>query len=155
MHSGGGSAKVDPPGGNAIMPPDEGRTTWQAHIWFPTSPLKAIRARVPAAKVEYDPGTDFSSAAALAKTADVAIVFAEQWESEGMDLESLSLPDRQDDLIAKVADANPHTIVVLENGSPVTMPWEPLPPKWRHTIHLDNRQVAYHHGRTSVRRQWD
>jgi beta-glucosidase len=40
-----------------------------------------------------------------------------------MDLESLSLPDRQDDLIAKVADANPHTIVVLENGSPVTMPW--------------------------------
>ncbi len=123
MLSGGGSAQVDPPGGNAIMPPDEGRTTWQAHIWFPTSPLKAIRARVPAAKVEYDPGTDVSSAAALAKTADVAIVFAEQWESEGMDLESLSLPDRQDDLIAKVADANPHTIVVLENGSPVTMPW--------------------------------
>ena len=123
MLSGGGSAQVDPPGGNAIMPPDEGRTTWQAHIWFPTSPLKAIRARVPAVKVEYDPGTDFSSAAALAKTADVAVVFAEQWESEGMDLESLSLPDRQDDLIAKVADANPHTIVVLENGSPVTMPW--------------------------------
>ncbi len=123
MLSGGGSAQVDPPGGNAIMPLDKGRTTWQAHIWFPTSPLKAIRARVPAAKVEYDPGTDFSSAAALAKTADVAIVFAEQWESEGMDLESLSLPDRQDDLIAKVADANPHTIVVLENGSPVTMPW--------------------------------
>jgi beta-glucosidase len=123
MLSGGGSAQVDPPGGNAIMPPDQGRTTWQAHIWFPTSPLKAIRARVPAAKVEYDPGTDFSSAAALAKTADVAIVFAEQWESEGMDLESLSLPDRQDDLIAQVAAANPHTIVVLENGSPVTMPW--------------------------------
>jgi len=123
MLSGGGSAQVDPPGGNAIMPPDEGRTTWQAHIWFPTSPLKAIRARVPAVKVEYDPGTDFSSAAALAKTADVAVVFAEQWESEGMDLESLSLPDRQDDLIAKVADANPHTIVVLENGSPATMPW--------------------------------
>jgi beta-glucosidase len=123
MLSGGGSAQVDPPGGNAIMPPDKGRTTWQAHIWFPTSPLKVIRAKVPGAKVEYDPGTDFSSAAALAKTADVAIVFAEQWESEGMDLESLSLPDRQDDLIAKVAAANPHTIVVLENGSPVTMPW--------------------------------
>jgi beta-glucosidase len=123
MLSGGGSAQVDPPGGNAIMPPDQGRTTWQAHIWFPTSPLKAIRARAPAARVQYDPGTDFSSAAALAKTADVAIVFAHQWESEGMDLDSLSLPDHQDDLIAKVADANPHTIVVLENGSPVTMPW--------------------------------
>jgi beta-glucosidase len=123
MLSGGGSAQVDPPGGNAIMPPDEGRTSWQAHIWFPTSPLKAIRARVPAARVEYDSGKDFSSAAALAKTADVALVFAEQWESEGMDLGSLSLPDRQDDLIAAVARANPHTIVVLENGSPVTMPW--------------------------------
>ena len=123
MLSGGGSAQVDPPGGNAIMPPDKGRTTWQAHIWFPTSPLKAIRAKAPAAKVEYDPGTDFSSAAALAKTADVAIVFAEQWESEDMDLESLALSGRQDDLIARVAAANPHTIVVLESGSPVTMPW--------------------------------
>jgi beta-glucosidase len=123
MLSGGGSAQVDPPGGNAIMPPGEGRTTWQAQIWFPTSPLKAIRAKVPAAKVQYDPGTDISSAAALAKTADVAIVFAQQWESEGMDLETLSLPEHQDDLIAQVAAANPHTIVVLETGSPVTMPW--------------------------------
>jgi beta-glucosidase len=123
MLSGGGSAQVDPPGGNAIMPPGEGRTTWQAHVWFPTSPLKAIRAKAPAAKVQYDPGTNLSSATALAKTADVAIVFAEQWESEGMDLESLSLPEHQDDLIAKVAAANPYTIVVLETGSPVTMPW--------------------------------
>ncbi|MGA7291678.1 MAG: glycoside hydrolase family 3 C-terminal domain-containing protein [Terriglobales bacterium] len=123
MLSGGGSAQVDPPGGNAIMPPGQGRTTWQAHIWFPTSPLKAIRAKAPSAKVEYDAGTDLSSAAALAKTADVAIVFAEQWESEGMDLDTLSLPDNQDELIARVAEANPHTIVVLENGSPVTMPW--------------------------------
>ncbi len=40
-----------------------------------------------------------------------------------MDLESLSLPENQDALIAKVAAANPHTIVVLETGSPVTMPW--------------------------------
>lgn len=123
MLSGGGSAQVDPPGGNAIMPPGQGGTTWQAHIWFPTSPLKAIRARAPAANVQYDAGTDSSSASALAKTADVAIVFAQQWESEGMDLDSLSLPDHQNDLIAKVAEANPHTIVVLENGSPVTMPW--------------------------------
>jgi beta-glucosidase len=59
----------------------------------------------------------------LAKTADVALVFAYQWETEDMDLDSLSLPERQDDLIAKVAAANPHTIVVLETGGPVTMPW--------------------------------
>ena len=123
MISGGGSAQVDPPGGNAIMPPGKGGTTWQAHIWFPSSPLKAIRAQAPHANVQYDPGTDPAAAAALAKKADVAIVFAYQWESEGMDLDSLSLPERQDDLIAKVAAANPHTFVVLETGSPVTMPW--------------------------------
>jgi len=123
MISGGGSAQVDPPGGNAIMPPGKGNTYWQAHVWFPTSPLKAIRAGAPHANVQYDPGTDPNAAAALAKKAYVAIVFAYQWESEGMDLDSLSLPDHQDDLIAKVAAANPHTIVVLETGSPVTMPW--------------------------------
>ena len=123
MISGGGSAQVDPPGGNAIMPPGQGRTTWQAHVWFPTSPLRSIVAEAPSAHVQYDPGTDPASAAALAKASDVAIIFASQWESEGMDLDSLALPDHQDDLIAVVAAANPHTIVVLETGSPVTMPW--------------------------------
>src|SRR5712692_3423539 len=116
MISGGGSAQVDPPGGNAIMPPGKGKPAWQAHIWFPTSPLKAIRAAAPHAKVQFDPGTDSASAAALAKSADVAIVFSYQWESEEMDLDSLSLPEHQDDLIAAVAAANPHTIVVLEIG---------------------------------------
>jgi len=80
-------------------------------------------AKAPHANVQFDPGTDPVAAAALAKTADVAIVFAYQWESEDMDLDNLSLPERQDDLIAKVAAANPHTIVVLETGGPVTMPW--------------------------------
>lgn len=123
MISGGGSAQVDPPGGNAIMPPGQGRTKWQDHIWFPTSPLKAIQARAAKARVQYASGSDLAAAAALAKTVDVAIVFVYQWESEGMDLDSLSLPDNQDDLIAQVAAANPHTIVVLETGGPVTMPW--------------------------------
>jgi beta-glucosidase len=123
MISGGGSAQVDPPGGNAIMPPGKGETRWQEPVWFPSSPLKAIRAKAPGANVQFDPGTDYSSAVALAKTADVAIVFAYQWESEGMDLDSLSLPEHQDELIDAVASANPHTIVVLETGSPVIMPW--------------------------------
>jgi beta-glucosidase len=123
MISGGGSAQVDPPGGNAIMPRGKGQTKWLVPVWFPTSPLKAIRAKIPGAKVQFDPGTDYSSAAALAKTSDVAIVFAYQWESEDMDLDSLSLPEHQDALIAAVAAANPHTIVVLETGSSATMPW--------------------------------
>ncbi len=127
MISGGGSAQVDPPGGNAIAPPGKGATHWQDEIWFPTSPLKAIQARAPHAVVKYDSGTDAKAAAAAAKGADVAIVFAYDWESEDMDLASLSLPLHQDDLIAQVAAANPHTIVVLETGSPVTMPWVGAP----------------------------
>ena len=123
MISGGGSAQVDPPGGNAIMPPGKGGTHWQDHIWFPTSPLQALRAKLPNTTIEFNPGTDLQSAASLAKTADVAIVFAYQWESEGMDLPNLSLPDNQDALIEQVAAANPHTIVILETGTAVTMPW--------------------------------
>ncbi len=127
MISGGGSAQVDPPGGNAIMPPGQGRTHWQEQIWFPTSPLRSIRAKVPGAKVSFDSGADPSIAAALAKTADVAVVFVYQWESEGMDLSTLSLPGNQNDLVAQVAAANPHTVVVLETGGPVTMPWVSQP----------------------------
>jgi beta-glucosidase len=123
MISGGGSAQVDPPGGNAIMPPGKGQTHWQDHIWFPTSPLRAIRAKAPSANVQYDSGADPASAAALARSADVAVVFAYQWESEGMDLDSLTLPENQDALIAQVAAANPRTVVVLETGTAVTMPW--------------------------------
>ena len=123
MISGGGSAQVDPPGGNAIMPPGKGQTHWQDHIWFPTSPLKAIRAKAPSANVQYDSGADPASAAALAKSADVAVVFAYQWESEDMDLDNLTLPENQDALIAQVAAANPRTVVVLETGTAVTMPW--------------------------------
>jgi beta-glucosidase len=123
MISGGGSAQVDPPGGNAIMPPGQGATRWQEHIWFPTSPMKALKTALPGTKIEYNAGTDLSSAAALAENSDVAIVFAYQWMSEGMDLPNLSLPDNQDALIDAVAKANSHTIVVLETGTAVTMPW--------------------------------
>ncbi len=114
MISGGGSAQVDPPGRPAAK--------WQAHVWFPTSPLETIRAKVPNASVNYG-GSDPASAATAAKSADVAIVFAYQWESEGMDLPDLALPDQQEALIEAVAEANPHTIVVLETGTAVTMPW--------------------------------
>ncbi len=123
MISGGGSAQVDPPGGNAIKPHGEGATHWQDHIWFPTSPLKALRAQLPNTRVDFAAGDDLKSAASLAKSADAAIVFAYQWQSEGMDLSSLSLPDKQDELIERIAEANPHTIVVLETGTAVKMPW--------------------------------
>ena len=123
MISGGGSAQVDPPGGNAIMPPGQGATHWQDHIWFPTSPLKALRAKLPNTKIEFDAGTNLKSAADLAKNSDIAIVFVYQWLAEDMDLPSLSLPDNQDALIEQVVAANPRTVVVLETGTAVTMPW--------------------------------
>ena len=115
MISGGGSAQVDPPG----RPP----TKWQEHVWFPDSPLKAVAERSSGANVQFDSGADLASAAELARKSDVAIVFAYQWTSEGMDLPNLSLPDNQDALIERVTAANPHTIVVLETGTAVTMPW--------------------------------
>ncbi len=123
MISGGGSAQVDPPGGNAILPPGQGATHWQDHVWFPTSPLKAMRAQLPSTQITFTSGQVPAQAAEAAKIADVAIVFAYQWQSEGVDLPSLSLPDGQDRLIEQVAAANPHTVVVLETGTAVTMPW--------------------------------
>jgi beta-glucosidase len=126
--SGGGSAQVDPPGGNAVPPPPRPpgappRAFMGQAVWDPSSPLKAIRAKAAHAKVEYNAGLDPGAAAALAKASDVAIVFVNQPTSEGRDVPSLSLPDNQDQLVSAVAAANPHTIVVLETGDPVTMPW--------------------------------
>ena len=114
--SGGGSAQVDPPG-------DLPKAGWGGAVWFPSSPLKAIGAKAPKAKVVFDAGTDLAAAAGVAKAADVAIVFVSQHTSEGRDLPTLTLPDKQDDLVGAVAAANPHTIVVLETGGPAAMPW--------------------------------
>src|ERR1022692_628344 len=128
--SGGGSAQVDPPGGNAVPPPpapagQQGGGMGmggRGSVWYPSSPLKAIQAKIPGAKVQFDSGTDPAKAAALAKASEVAIVFVNQPASEGRDL-NLTLPNDQDKLVDAVVAANPHTIVVLETGGPVSMPW--------------------------------
>jgi len=76
------------------------------------------------------PGPDadgmIEEAVRLAAASDVAVVVVgttEQVESEGFDRVSLTLPGRQDELVARVAAANPRTIVVVNAGSPVLMPW--------------------------------
>lgn len=119
--SGGGSAQVDAPGGNAVAP--LASTAWGHAVYFPSAPLKYIREQAPNADVKFAAGTNVAEAAALAKASDVAIVFADQYESEGADTLDLTLPNEQDALIAAVAKANPRTIVVLITGNPVTMPW--------------------------------
>jgi beta-glucosidase len=120
--SGGGSAQVDAPGGNVINQ-HPGGAIWQEHVYFPSSPMKEIRRHAPNAKIEFDPGTDTASAAKLAAASQLAIVFVNQPMSEGKDAASISLPDNQDSLVDAVAAANPHTIVVVESGGPVAMPW--------------------------------
>ena len=119
--SGGGSAQVDAPGGNALGPKAD--SGWGKAVYFPSAPLRYIKEHAAQADVQFNAGTDVASAAALAKKSDVAIVFADQFMSEGMDTATLSLPNKQDDLIRAVAKANPHTVVVLVTGNPVSMPW--------------------------------
>ena len=63
----------------------------------------------------------------LAKSSEVAIVFAglpDDYESEGFDRISLFLPESHDELIRAVAGVNPNTVVVLQCGAPVLMPWK-------------------------------
>ncbi|HEY1482359.1 MAG TPA: glycoside hydrolase family 3 N-terminal domain-containing protein, partial [Candidatus Acidoferrum sp.] len=71
--SGGGSAQVDSPGGNAIDP-KQGPAEWQKPVYFPSAPLKYIRKKAPNANVQYNDGNDPASAASLAKSSEVAIV---------------------------------------------------------------------------------
>jgi beta-glucosidase len=116
--SGGGSAQVDAPGGRP------GGSEWGKPVYFPSSPLRYIKEQAGKdAVVTYDPGTNLSQSAKTAAAAQVAIVFVQQWMTEGQDAATLSLPNKQDSLVAAVAAANPNTIVVLENGGPVSMPW--------------------------------
>jgi beta-glucosidase len=119
--SGGGSAQVDAPGGNPLSP--SGASEWGKPVFFRSSPMKAIQRLAPSATVAFASGDDLAQATQLARSSDIAIVFATQYMSEGGDNATLSLPGQQDALIAAVAAANPHTIVVLETGGPVSMPW--------------------------------
>ncbi len=132
--SGGGSSQVVPVGhstadefpvGGAIQVMRNGAKIFPrgTELFDPPSPLLAIRALAPNATVAYDSGENAQTAALLAKQCDVAIVFASQWMAEGRDVPTLGLPGEQDELIEAVAAANPRTIVVLETGGPVLMPW--------------------------------
>jgi beta-glucosidase len=120
--SGGGSSQVQPARGPAAAIPtsvDNGRLM----MLHPDPPLAAIRARAPGAQVSYEDGRYIENAVAKAAKAEFVILFATQFTSEGEDVPNLNLPGDQDALIAAVTAANPHTIVVLETGGPVLMPW--------------------------------
>ncbi|HTZ70094.1 MAG TPA: glycoside hydrolase family 3 C-terminal domain-containing protein, partial [Acetobacteraceae bacterium] len=126
--TGGGSSQVWPVGGPA-PPIDTGTTLPHPVIWNPSPPYAAIAAEAPGATLTYSDGSNIAAAAATAAAANVAIVFVDQPMSEGYDAPGLSLPPEevtgadQDALVAAVAEANPRTVVVVESGGPVLMPW--------------------------------
>jgi beta-glucosidase len=93
----------------------------------PVSALTALRARL-GYRVHYDSGANIADAAESARHAQVAIVVVSDTEAEGRDRVSLQLPGDQDRLIGAVEAANPRTVVVLETGSAVLMPWLPQTP---------------------------
>jgi len=124
--AGYGSSAVVPPGGYASVIPIGGtglEAGFRNLYLHPSSPLAELRNRFPHARVEFDPGVSPAEAVLAAQRADVAIVFAVRAEGEGFDGADLSLPWGQDALIGAVAAANPNTVVVLQTGNPVAMPW--------------------------------
>ena len=73
-----------------------------------------------------EPADALERAVATAADADVAVVVVgtnDEWETEGEDRTTIDLPGRQDELVARVAAANPRTVVVVNAGAPVAMPW--------------------------------
>lgn len=126
MLSGAGSSQVMGKGGPAVKLPVAGSGIWAgfiSEVYHRSSPMAAIRAQAPDATVLYRQGQYLKDAAELAARSEVALVFVTQWMTEGLDVPDLTLPRGQDALVEAVAAANPYTIVVLQTGGPVKMPW--------------------------------
>jgi len=124
--TGTGSSAVTPPGGYAevIQIGGPGFMGVLRNLYLlPSSPLAELRKLLPGAQIEFDPGMSPAEAALMARRSDVAIVFGIRLEGEGYDNADLSLPWGQNAVIEAVAHACPVTIVVLETGNPVAMPW--------------------------------
>ena len=126
VSGGGGSSLTDPIGGFALDVPLGGQGIFaglRRLAMTGPSPLAELRKRFPHAEVLFDPGESPADAAATARRADVAIVMGIKTEAENHDDADLSLPWGQAGVIEAVADANPNTVVVLQTGNPVDMPW--------------------------------
>ena len=91
---------------------------------YVVSPYRGISRRAGAhTEVTYTDGSNLEQAAAAARAADVAVVFVSLFDEEDRDQQTLDLPARQNALVSTVAAANPNTVVVLNTGSAVVMPW--------------------------------
>lgn len=131
VSGGGGSTLTNPIGGFALNIPLGGVNYLGAlrrlAITGP-SPVAELRKQFPNAEVLTEPGESPVDAAAVARRADVAVVFTWKAESEGHDHADLSLPWGQRQVIEAVIAANPNTVVVLQTGNAVEMPWKDRAP---------------------------
>jgi beta-glucosidase len=130
---------------NAYQGFGSGHVTEFGYVPSVVSPLQAITSRASAAgdSVTYEDGSSTAAAAAAAKASNLAVVFVSDAEIEGADRPnynahsgSCSFVDvssptsceydgvNQNQLVKAVAKANPHTIVVLQSGDPIAMPWQ-------------------------------
>ncbi|KAK6910594.1 hypothetical protein I203_104626 [Kwoniella mangroviensis CBS 8507] len=90
-----------------------------------STPLTVVGIRL-GAFPKFEPEQAIKDAVELAKNVDVPLIIAglnADWESEGYDRPDLSLPLRTNELISRVAEANPKTVIVIQAGSAVSMPW--------------------------------
>ncbi|CAL9295164.1 Beta-hexosaminidase [Streptomyces sp. SudanB135_2055] len=88
--------------------------------------MKVVTFALAHAEPRRDPDEMIAEAVRAARGADTAVVVVattDRVESEGFDRTDLRLPGRQDDLVCAVAAANPNTVVVVNSGSPVELPW--------------------------------
>jgi beta-glucosidase len=145
--TGGGSGNTRDPvtghfsGCGGLVFPRQTGCGWWPNPWLtiPVPIVEAIQQLAPSAKVSFAGNTDqtqpyrnytqqeIDQAVALARQSDVALVVVTQEGGEDFgELESLSLanPGNQDQLVEAVAQANPHTVVIVESGNPVLMPWK-------------------------------
>ncbi|KAK7919938.1 hypothetical protein PG985_007960 [Apiospora marii] len=114
----------------------EAGRTYAVVLQFGSSPTQKVRkvgatamrgggVRLGCAKV-VDADEEIAKAVALAKEVEQVVICAgltAEWESEGFDRSDMSLPGRTNDLIRAVSAANPRTVVLMQSGTPVEMPW--------------------------------
>jgi beta-glucosidase len=105
----------------------EAGRTYPVVIEFATKPARTLTFAAFHVGIGLPLGDEaIAEAAAVARDAEIALVFigrSGEWDTEGSDLTEIVLPGRQNELVKAVAAANPRTVVVLQTGGPVEMPW--------------------------------
>lgn len=123
--AGGGTSAVQPRGGSPIIDPIKPSIETMPHpiVFEPNPPLDALRKAMPAAKIAFDAGEDPAQVVDLARKADAVVIFVTKWQGETLDAPNLELKTSDNALIEAVARVNRKSVVVLETGNPVVMPW--------------------------------